>query len=212
MGLKIHSLGRVPTDIERSYFLYLLDYGWDEPLSRGLRRNFDKMASLASRNDAIVVAGFDGEEFSNEVFTYHQINGQPGEEILPAILITTCHPHRFAEQNEFPHRSRHYGQALFDDRMVLIPLRGLCKSETDVTNLIEKLFRDIQEKKCLSDFGVYSQVARGDRGALVDAIVLQPNVAGVGLDLKAIGRFLLNGLWPRRRTPAAQQGVEPDVE
>ena len=212
MGLKIHSLGRVSSDIDRSYFIYLLDYGWDEPLSRGLRRNFDKMASLASRHDAIVIAGFDGEEFTNEVFSYHRINGQPGEEILPAILITTCHPHRFAEQNEFPRRSRRFHQALFDDRMVLIPLRGLCKTESDVTDVIERLFQDVRERKSLPSFESHRQIARGNRDALVDAVILQPNVAGVGVDLKAIGNFLLSGLWPGRRAHAAQQADEADVE
>jgi hypothetical protein len=199
MGLKIHSLGRVPSDIDRAYFVYLLDYGWDEPLSRGLRANFDKMASLASRNNAIVIAGFDGEEFTNEVFDYHRINGQPGNEILPAILITTCHPHKFAEQNQFPARSRFHENAVYDDRMVLIPLKPACRSETDVADLVEKIFRDIKERKQLSEFEIHRQIVRGDRGALVDALVLQPNMAGIGLDLKVIGRFLWQGVWPKAR-------------
>jgi hypothetical protein len=197
MGLKVHSLGRIPPEIDREYFVYLLDYGWDEPLSRSLRSNFDKMASLASRNNAIVIAGFDGEEFTNEVFSWHEVNGLPGEEILPAILITTCHPHDFASTNEFPApRRREATRApLHDDRLVLIPLRGLCHTETDVTTLIDKMFRDIREKKALADFEVTRQLARGDRGALVDALVLKPSVAGLGIDLKAIARFLGAGRW-----------------
>lgn len=193
MGLKIHSLGRIPSDIDREYFVYLLDYGWDEPLSRSLRANFDKMASLASRNNAIVIAGFDGEEFTNEVFSYYRINGQPGSEILPAILVTTCHPHKFAEQNQFPSRSRFYKNALYDDRLVLIPLKPACKSETEVAEFIEKIFHDIQEKKESSEFQVHKYIARGNRGALVDALILQPNLAGIGLDLKTIGKFLFQG-------------------
>jgi hypothetical protein len=164
------------------------------------------MASLASRNNAIVIAGFDGEEFTNEVFSWHQVDGQPGDEILPAILITTCHPHDFAAQNEFldgrrrdpdsakPSASKR-GAAVFNDRLELIPLRGLCKTETDVTSVIEKIFRDIRDKKALRDFEVYQQVAHGDRGALVDALILKPSLAGVGIDLKAIARFLGAGPW-----------------
>lgn len=210
MGLKIHSLGRMPSEINRSYFVYLLDYGWDDPLSRGLRCNFDRMASLASQNDAIVVAGFDGEEFANEVFSWHRINGQPGEQILPAILITTCHPHQFAEQNELPQRSQHHRQALFDDRMVLIPLRGLCKTETDVTDLVERIFRDIHDKKNLTAFEVHRRIAQGDRGSFVDTLILQPNFAGMGIDLKALGRFLAAGFWPRKREGATQKRVAAD--
>lgn len=199
MGLKVHSLARLPSDAERDYFVYLLDYGWDEPLSRGLRCNFERLADIASRNRAVVITGFNGEEFANEVFSWHQINGQPGTDILPAILVTTCHPHRFAELNDFPQRSRRHSGALFSDRMVLIPLRALCKTETDVTSVIERILADIREKKQLPDFEVYQIFARGKRGALADALILQPNVAGVGLDLKAIGRFLSSGIWGRRR-------------
>ena len=210
MGLKVHSLARLPSDIDRDYFVYLLDYGWDEPLSRGLRVNFDRMASLASRNNAVVVAGFDGEEFTNEVFSWHCINGIAGDEILPAILITTCHPHRFAEQNEFPHRSRYHRDALYDDRMVLIPLRPTCKSETDVAGLIERVFRDIRDRRELRQFAVHREVAQGSGGALVDALVLQPNVGGIGVDLRAIGRFLKDGFWPRKKDTDAQQDTPPD--
>lgn len=210
MGLKVHSLARLPSGIDRDYFVYLLDYGWDEPLSRWLRANFDRMASLASLNRAVVIAGFDGEEFTNEVFSFHRVNGMAGDEVLPAILITNCHPHRFAEQNEFPHRSRTRPGALYDDRMVLIPLKPACKTESDVTELIEAIFRDIREGKNLREFSVHKQVAKGRGGALVDALVLEPNIGGIGLDLKAIGRFLKEGIWPKKGDDAAQQSTPPD--
>jgi hypothetical protein len=29
MGLKIHSLGELPPEASRGYFVYLLDYGWE---------------------------------------------------------------------------------------------------------------------------------------------------------------------------------------
>ncbi|MBY0279413.1 hypothetical protein K2Z84_29100 [Candidatus Binatia bacterium] len=199
MGLKVHSLARLPSDTDRDYFVYLLDYGWDEPLSRGLRGNFDRLADIASRHRAVVVTGFDGEEFTNEVFSWHQINGQPGEEILPAILVTTCHPHRFAEQNDFPRRSTRHKGGLFSDRMVLIPLRSVCRTETDVTAVIERIVTDIREKRQLPDFDVHHVLAKGERGALTDALILQPNLAGVGVDLRALGKFLFSGLWKKAR-------------
>jgi hypothetical protein len=34
MGLYVHSLAEIPTGAERSYYLYLLDYGWEEPLGK----------------------------------------------------------------------------------------------------------------------------------------------------------------------------------
>ena len=43
IGLMIHSLGELPANVERGYFIYLLDYGWDEPLGEALLKNFDRM-------------------------------------------------------------------------------------------------------------------------------------------------------------------------
>ena len=40
MGLRIHSLAELPPEAIRGYFVYLLDYGWEEPLGRALRDNF----------------------------------------------------------------------------------------------------------------------------------------------------------------------------
>lgn len=49
MGLMVHSLQNIPESKNRDYLIYLLDYGWDEPISKGLRDNFDKMAEIAAK-------------------------------------------------------------------------------------------------------------------------------------------------------------------
>lgn len=36
MGLMIHSLEEFPSEATRGYYIYVLDYGWDEPLSNAL--------------------------------------------------------------------------------------------------------------------------------------------------------------------------------
>ncbi len=46
MGLMVHSLDGIPEEHHRDYFIYLLDYGWNEPLSDALRNNFGHMALL----------------------------------------------------------------------------------------------------------------------------------------------------------------------
>ena len=186
MGLMIHSLGELPTTAERRYYVYLLDYGWDEPLGETLRRNFDRMAALASSNDAVVMQGVVGSHFADEVLSWHSINGQPGEDILPAILITTRHPQQFYAEQEKRSRSKRVS-----DRMVLIPLRKACKSSTDVVHLIEKVFKDIKEKKQLTEFEVARELSGGKHGALVDALILEPNIGGIGLNVNYILNFLL---------------------
>lgn len=137
MGLMIHSLGELPANVERSYYVYLLDYGWDEPLGETLQNNFDRMAALASSNDALVIRGVVGSHFEDEVLSWHHVNGQPGEEVLPAILITTRHPQQFKFSGRLGRPWR--DEALRpSDGMLLIPLRGVCESPTEVTLLVEK--------------------------------------------------------------------------
>jgi len=51
MGLHIHSLGQLPATVERAYYVYLLDYGWHEPLGAAER------GADAAEQDAEQVAG-----------------------------------------------------------------------------------------------------------------------------------------------------------
>jgi len=74
VGLKIHSLGELPAEASREYYVYLLAYGWEEPLSRALRDNFDRMAEAASRNDAAMLLGA-GNKLNDEVLSWHGVNG-----------------------------------------------------------------------------------------------------------------------------------------
>jgi hypothetical protein len=179
----IHSLGELLSNAERGYFVYLLDYGWDEPLGEALRKNFAKMAELASPNNAVVLQGVVGSHFQDEVLSWHHVNGLPGEELLPAIMITTRNPHQFRQLNmrediETP-----------TDRMILIPLRKVCNSSTDVAVRIEKIFRDIKQQRALTNFQVVQKMKQGKMGAIVDALILEPNVAGVGINLHYIINF-----------------------
>jgi hypothetical protein len=73
--------------------------------------------------------------------------------------------------------------------MLIIPLRSACKTTSEVVELIDKLFRDIRDRKTLGDFTVAKELKKGRDGALVDALILQPNFAGVGLDLKGLVKF-----------------------
>lgn len=185
MGLMVHSLGELPLNVKRGYYVYLLDYGWDEPLGEALHRNFEKMAAKASTNDAVVIRGTVGHHFEDEVLSWHSVDGQPGEKILPAILITTRHPDEFRKFGKAWREER----ILHADRMLLIPLREACESAGDVADLIEKIFRDIKDKKALADFEVAEILTKGKNGALVDALILKPNFAGLGIDLNSIIKF-----------------------
>jgi len=179
MGLYVHSMGEIPTGAERGYYVYLLDYGWEEPLGEAVRANIPKMAAMASRSDAVVVHGPRGVHFEAEVLSWHHINGQDADEILPAILITTWHPSTFRE-NIATQESRKEAA----DSLLLLPLRKLCKTPQQVVDLARKVFDDIGERKRLSQFHAAKRMRRGTAGALVDAVILQPNVGGIGFDVK----------------------------
>jgi len=179
MGLYVHSLGEIPTGAERAYYVYLLDYGWEEALGNAVRANLPRMADLASRSDAVVVHGPRGVHFEDEVLSWHHVNGQDAKDILPAILITTRHPSTFREFFDTK-KSKEESR----DALLLVPLRKVCKSSDDVVELIQRVFEDIKGQKRLSEFRAAKRMRRGVAGALVDAVILQPNVGGIGFDLK----------------------------
>lgn len=184
MGLYVHSLLELPIEAKRSYYIYLLDYGWKEPLSDALFKNFQKMAEIASNNNAVVIRGFNSRvHFYDEVFSWHNINGEDGEELLPAILVTDRHPKEFKESFGGENSKK---SSKTDFKIIVFPLKKYCKTTTDVAAYVDKIFRDIIEKKSLSDFRVLKEMKKGLGKAVVDGLLLQPNVAGLGYDLKPL--------------------------
>lgn len=174
----IHSLGEISADVQRGYYVYLLDYGWSEPLGEVLFSNIHRMADQASRNNAVVMRGVVGEHFADEVLSWHHVNGQPSDDMLPAILITTRNPNEFRAAESPQPRSTH--------PMLLIPLRNACETTSDVVSLIDRLFTDIRDGKELSHFQIAEEQKRGKHGAFADALILKPSISGVGIDLKQV--------------------------
>ncbi len=187
MGLYVHSLAELPIEAKRSYYVYLLDYGWEEPLSNALFRNFQHMAKIASDNDAVVIRGLhDSVHFADEVFSWHNVNGESGEKILPAILVTNKHPEEFR---------RNFGAISEDKRgsdnfkIVVFPLKKYCKTTTDVIDYVEKIFEDIIERKSLSEFRVATEMKKGLGKAFVDGLIMKPAIAGFGYDFKSLIQY-----------------------
>jgi hypothetical protein len=93
MGLYVHSLGEIPTGTERAYYVYLLDYGWEESLGNAVRANLQKMADIASRSNAVVIHGPRGVHFEDEVLSCYRVNGQDAKDII-AVQIRGVTPGR----------------------------------------------------------------------------------------------------------------------
>jgi len=177
MGLMVHSLFEIPENVNRSYYIYLLDYGWKEPLSEAIKQNFEKIADLASKTNAVFIKGTDGSHVDNEIMSWHNINGENGEEVLPAILITMENPHVFRKM-DIPSKKD------FDSKIILIPLRKCCASTSEVITLITKIFNDIKDKKEIKDFKIKREMKKGVGRRFLDGVILEPNFSGIGFNLK----------------------------
>jgi hypothetical protein len=81
-----------------------------------------------------------------------------------------------------PSRSVHSAE----DALLLIPLRKLCTSAEHVVELVRKVFADIKRGKRLRDFAVAKRMRGGVGRHIVDAVILQPNFAGVGVDVRKL--------------------------
>ena len=186
MGLMIHSLEILSPEAKRDYFIYILDYGWSEPLADVIRKNFQNLAGWASKNDSAIIAGV-GEigHFDNEVLSWHSINGENAENILPAILITKTNPHKFREFVDISIK-----KVDKDFSYILIPLKRICKTESDVLDLMRKITKDIEEKKDLSDFQVKKELKPGLGKAIVKSVILEPNFNGLGFSFNKLRDFL----------------------
>ena len=184
----IHSLEGLSEGHHRDYFIYLLDYGWEEPLSDALRKNFGHMADLASKKkSAVVIMSTEvGTHFSDEVLSWHSINGDDTnrEQLLPAILVTNRHPAEFRKR-----AMKEGAKAEGDLKMKLFPLKKHCKDTTEVVTLIQQIFTSIKLGKDLDNFGITKEKKKGIGGALVNSILLEPNIYGVGFSFNKLANY-----------------------
>lgn len=193
MGLHVHSLTNIPKSENRDYLIYLLEYGWYEPLGQALNDNFNNMAARAANSRSVVIKGTELNHFENEVFSWHHINNEHGEEILPAILITNAHPSYFFESSHGYRQEQVRGLYRESEggniKLILVPLKKFCKTTTEVVSLIEKLFIDIEAGRDLSEFKIAKEVNKGVGSAILDSVILEPNISGVGFSFKKLGNY-----------------------
>jgi hypothetical protein len=181
VGLHVNSIADLPLSESRSYYLYILDYyNWDEPISNTLRANDEKISIFCAANNAVMIKGLPDSHFYSEVLSWVKINGQGPNTVLPAILITTIPPKYFMDSNNSKPPCE------ISESLIFIKLRDICKNPGDIVTLLEKIFNDIKDKKKINDFTIAREQRRGERGALVDALILEPNIAGIGVNIKQL--------------------------
>ncbi len=181
MGLYITSVSELPLSEKRFYYLYVLDYyNWNEPVSDVLRSNSERIASACAENDAVMIKGLPDCHFSSEVLSWLKINGEGPKTVLPALLITSIHPKYFIDSD---HSEQ---QDMISNSLIFIKIRDVCKNPGDVVVLLEKVHQDIKDKKKIKDFTIAREERKGEHGALVDALILEQNIAGVGVNIKSL--------------------------
>jgi hypothetical protein len=186
MGLKISTLAAIPENVSRSYYIYILDfYNWDEPISNTLRNSFDKIAEFATKNDSVVIQGIKESHFYSELMSWESVNGIDPKELLPALMITTIHPKYFLDGDD----KQIKGQPIPEDKLIFLKIGEVCKSPSDVIRLLEKMFKDISEKKEIKDFQIKKRLKGGVGKILNDTIILEPNIAGIGINLNELFRL-----------------------
>lgn len=191
MGLYVNSVSDIPLSESRAYYIYVLDYyNWDEPISNALKENAERIAAFCSENDAVMVKGLPNSHFGSEVLSWVKINGQNPGMVLPALLITTIHPQYFVDSHDpGPIEGKPASKEPFEeinDSLIFLKIRDICKNPVDVVVLLEKIFHDIKQKHAIKDFTIVQEQRKGEHGALVDALILEPSFAGLGVDIKKL--------------------------
>ncbi|WP_166919680.1 hypothetical protein [Flavobacterium poyangense] len=190
MGLMVHSLEGIPEEHHRDYYIYLLDYGWQEPLSDILIKNFGRMAAFASeqKNAVVIMKTDSGVHFSDEVLSWHSINGDNADEdqLLPAILVTNRHPAIFRKRASVSENE----EVEENLKLVLFPLKKHCKDSPEVITLIQTIFSKIKQGQDLDNFKITSEKKKGFRGAIAHSIILEPNFSGLGFSFNKFWKYL----------------------
>ncbi len=194
MGLYVSTMRELPTG-DRSLYIYLLDYGWPtDAYEKLFRDNFGHLSARASQTGAVVVMSGQGVHFANEVLSWHQICGRDATDILPAILITHTHPKYFAA-HDFSSSDLNTEDAEGLGDIALIPLKAACTTPDDFLRIIGSIFDDLDKGLTLRNFRAekFDALKEGEPSRMRSlaervgkAVMLQPNVGGIGVNLKLL--------------------------
>lgn len=73
-----------------------------------------------------------------------------------------------------------------DDKLLIIPLKAVCETTDDVIKFINSIFNDIKSKKELTTFDIVRILKKGNGRRFADALILEPNFSGIGVNLKKL--------------------------
>lgn len=203
MGLIVSSLSEIPKvdGANRSLYIYLLDYGWPAGgYDQLFHENWRRLSQRASETGSVIIRSERGVHFANEVLSWHSICGHDAENLLPAMLITHSPPSYFSI-DAFPASNDILSPPSSNDPtadlgdIALLPLKSFCRQPSDFLDAIASIFSDLERGLTLRNFKLERfDVIKPKKNSwpkwaanrVGEAFILQPNVAGFGVDLKKL--------------------------
>jgi hypothetical protein len=178
MGLILETLADVDPELDRAYWIYLLNYGLESEIASAIKANFWEIAERTSQSRSAIVAGT-SRHFDSEVLRWDHVFGLDGKQHLPALLIARRNPHELAILRK--------GEYTPEDEFLLIPLRSLASTGDEALAVLNSVLSDVEAAKPLSEFAINSRMKPHPEAHAAPVLVLQPNFMGLGLNLNELG-------------------------
>ncbi|HAM47039.1 MAG TPA: hypothetical protein DCZ07_07810 [Alphaproteobacteria bacterium] len=194
MGLLVSHLKTLARVSDKDLYVYLLDFGWpDGKYEKLFKSHFSQLAKKASDANSVVVASNRGTHFANQILAYYKVLDLKADEVLPAILISKAAPSYFEETlGPEEHSIDPDTDPLLREKTVFIPLKNCCQDETSFVAIIESIFSDLESGLEIGNFRVadhdefHTNRKPSILGRVASSILLQPNIGGVGVDLRRL--------------------------
>src|SRR6266498_1144130 len=90
MAFVASCLATVPTS-GFDWYVFYLEHTWDDPIKQQLLNNFQELGRRVGPN-ALVVRGYDAEEFAREVADAAGLLEERSRKIQPPALLVSSHP------------------------------------------------------------------------------------------------------------------------
>jgi hypothetical protein len=140
MGFIATDLATVPALPHYSWYLFLLEDRWHDPLREQLEKNFMKLAEDVGPN-ALVVRGAHPEQFYSQVFYEYALQDRmkKQERILPALLVTDTPPGEIRKDEELAKKAK----------IMLFPLSKLTDRAVELTTFLQMLCETLRSSEAI---------------------------------------------------------------
>jgi hypothetical protein len=171
MGYHLSSLATLPIQDDIDLYFFVVGEGLASAEGDELQRNFLNIARQIGKN-AVIAQGLDENLWSKELMTkYFGVGAMDFFHLLPAILVTDAHPDDLTA----------------DSLRIVVPLRAAKQKYGDLPSFFRAMIMFARREN--PDF---IKAISENRNTLADVVgkaneilLLEPNVAGVGVNLNA---------------------------